>query len=236
MKENTIHIGIADDHTLLRKTLRTWLSHYNEFKVTIEASTGYELLQKLENYSVDVLILDLFMPNIDGKESLQVIQHKYPGIKVIILSMYVEPEMVSELLDLGIYGYLSKSAETTELLDAIKEASKGIVHQNQIVTKALYWKTNNSAQVYSTQNGSSFTEKQKKILQLLWEEKSTQEIASEVFLSVSAVDKIKQQLKEKTGAKTTVGLLKYAIEKKIISPLTQFILSHNTVVELHSGK
>jgi DNA-binding NarL/FixJ family response regulator len=223
MSETPIRIGIVDDHNLVRKALRNWLSQFNYFDVKLDAASGKELFEKLsKNSKVDVLILDLLMPGEGGKECLLQLREKYPHIRVLIMSMSLDHYIVNELLDLGVYGYLSKGAEITELLEAIKEAAMGKVHRNKILTEALYWgSTRSDIHPSAASDEVSFTEKQKKILQLLWDEKSTQEIADEVFLSISAVDKIKQQLKEKAGVKNTVGLIKYAIEKGIIVPVSR---------------
>jgi DNA-binding NarL/FixJ family response regulator len=218
MKGNTIQLGIVDDHSLFRKALRNVLTTFDGFEVVIEAVNGSDLFQKLETRSeIDVLLLDLYMPGVDGREALKILHSKYPHIKIIILSMNIELKTVSELLNFGIYGYIPKEADISELQEAIRSAFKGTLYQNKILTEALYWRTNNSINNDTGRNGHSFNEKQQKILQLLWQEKTTQEIAEEVFLSVSAVDKIKQQLKEKTGAKTTLGLIKYGIQKSIIA-------------------
>lgn len=218
MKENTIKIGIVDDHNLFRKALKNLLCAADDFEVVVECIHGNDLFEKLYcHQEVDVLLLDLNMPGLSGKETLQLLQTNYPHIRVIVLSMHLEIKTIADLLSYGIYGYVPKAAETSELTDAIRSASRGILYQNKILTEALYWRTSHNINSPFGRNGHYINEKHKKILQLLWQEKTTQEIADEVFLSVSAVDKIKQQLKEKTGAKTTVGLIKYGIEKSIIA-------------------
>lgn len=222
MNANLIQIGIVDDHNLIREALKSWLSQFNNFKIKLEAASGKELFDSLyEDSQLDVLILDLIMPGLNGKECVQHLRERYPHIKVLVMSMRFEHQLINELLNLGIHGYLFKGSEISELPEAIKAASANRIYRNEILTEALYWRTMNPVQQDVAPNGIFFTEKQKKIFHLLWEEKSTQEIADEVFISVSAVDKIKQQLKEKTGARSTVGLLKYAIENKIIIPASQ---------------
>lgn len=226
MNTDPIRIGIVDDHNLVRKALKNWLSQLHSFDVKIDAADGKELFEKLyEDSEVDVLILDLNMPGLNGKECLKYLREKYPHIRVLIISMSMDHDTINELLDLGAYGYLSKGAEISELSEAIREASMRKVHRNKILTEALYWGTGHDIPNETSSTEAVFTEKQIKIIQLLWDEKSTQEIADEVFLSVSAVDKIKQQLKEKTGVKNTVGLIKYAIEKRIIVPNSQIPVS-----------
>ncbi|HYF31636.1 MAG TPA: response regulator transcription factor [Chitinophagaceae bacterium] len=218
MKKNIIKIGIVDGHNLFRKALKNLLCMVDDFEVVIESTHDNDLIDKLYYHKdVDVVLLDLCMPGLSGKETLNLLFNKHPHVKVIVLSMHMELKTVSELLNFGIYGCIPKEAELAELIDAIRSASEGALYKNKILTDALYWRTSNTLKGPFSRNGHYINEKHKKILQLLWQEKTTQEIADEVFLSVSAVDKIKQQLKEKTGAKTTVGLIKYGIEKSIIA-------------------
>ncbi|HEY8916701.1 MAG TPA: response regulator transcription factor [Chitinophaga sp.] len=211
---NTIRLAIACDHTIIRKAISDLLSRSQELKVIIDVSNTAELLKNLDSDdNPDVL---LFAPSVYEKESLSQIRYHHPHIKVIVMLMQFEPYMANDLLELGIHGYLSKRADTTELLQAINAAAVGMVYQNKTLTDTLNWRANHPLPPNAIQQQLTFTENQKKILQLLWREKSTKEIANEVFLSTSAVDKIKQQLKEATGTKTTLGLIKYAIEQKII--------------------
>lgn len=211
---NTIRLAIACDHTIIRKAISDLLSRSQELKVIIDVSNTAELLKNLDSDdNPDVL---LFAPSVYEKESLSQIRYHHPHIKVIVMLMQFEPYMANDLLELGIHGYLSKRADTTELLQAINAAAVGMVYQNKTLTDTLNWRANHPLPPHAIQQQLTFTENQKKILQLLWREKSTKEIANEVFLSTSAVDKIKQQLKEATGTKTTLGLIKYAIEQKII--------------------
>lgn len=211
---NTIRLAIACDHTIIRKAISDLLSRSQELKVIIDVSNTAELLKNLDSDdNPDVL---LFAPSVYEKESLSQIRYHHPHIKVIVMLMQFEPYMANDLLELGIHGYLSKRADTSELLQAINAAAVGMVYQNKTLTDTLNWRANHPLPPNAIQQQLTFTENQKKILQLLWREKSTKEIANEVFLSTSAVDKIKQQLKEATGTKTTLGLIKYAIEQKII--------------------
>lgn len=212
-----IRIAIVDDHTLFRKALRSLLAQYNTFQVTIDASNGHELLEKLKFAAADVILLDLFMPKLDGKETLKILTEEYPQIKVVVISMTTESVLVNELLDLGIYGFVAKHAEPTELLEAIHSAHKNTIFQNKILTNTMYWKANHSIKLAKKQKTPSFTPIQKRLLELLWQEMSSEEIAKNIFISVSAVEKIKQRLKEKIGVKTTLGLIKYAIDHEVIA-------------------
>jgi DNA-binding NarL/FixJ family response regulator len=216
MKNSIIHIAIADDHTLLRKALRESICQIDNVQVTLDAASGDELLRRIPDYPIDILLMDLFMPDGNGKDALPIIRERHPDIKVLMMSVCTEMKLISDLLDQGIYGFVSKSAEIHELHEAISMASKNKMYKNRILTEALYWKADQHSTHPTVRKKIRFSETQQKVFQLLWQEKTTQEIAAEIFTSVSTVEKIKQQLKEKTGAGTTLGLIKFALKNRII--------------------
>ncbi|PWU02594.1 MAG: DNA-binding response regulator [Bacteroidetes bacterium] len=211
---HNVRIALAEDHVLVRKALKHFLSQHPNFEVVLDVEDGTAVLTEIEEkkINVDVLLLDQFTPRTITRDIIKQIRLHFPLIKILIISMYVDYAIISDLLELGILGFVSKAAEPSELYAAILSAATGQLFRNRITTSALYWK-----QSENNQPGSiHFTEMQRKILQLLWLEKSTQEIADEICLSVSAIEKIKHQLKEKIGVHSTVGMIRFAIEKGII--------------------
>lgn len=211
-----IRLAVADDHVLFRKTLIDYLSGQNNIEPVIQASDVTELISKLKYLHADLLLLDIFMPDRNGNEALKRIRNDYPDMKILILSMSTDLELVSEMLDAGIHGYLSKGDEPENLLQAIRGASEGRIYRNKLFTDALYWSRQNNIATCRDDMNVSLNEREKRILQLIWEEKSNKEIANELYLGVRSVEKIRQDMKEKIQVKSTVGLLKYAIQKKII--------------------
>jgi DNA-binding NarL/FixJ family response regulator len=211
-------IALADDHTIFRKALKEILSQKTGIKVVAEAEDGDQLLQLLPGIDTDIILLDLYMPKKDGFETLQVLRTDYSQVKVIILSTCIDPEVVSSLLEMGIYGYLPKTADISELWEAIECASNNALYENKLVRDTLYWQArqrlNQHEEIFHIKTNPAH----QKILKLLWQEKTTQQIANELFMSVSSVEKIKQSLKEKIGTKTTIGLIKYALTQRIILP------------------
>jgi len=217
MANGSISIAIADDHTLFRKSLKGYLSQQKSIEVVIEASNAVELINELKNKTADIVLLDIFMPELNGDEAVKIIRAQYPDIKVIILSMYTDLAMVNDLIDTGIHAYISKADEPEQLLQAIRSVCENRIYKNKIFTEALYW--NRQLNVKYGNIGkvnNSLEDREKKILQLLWEEKSNKEIADEVFLSVRSIEKIRQSMKEKLGVKSTIGLIKYGLNTKII--------------------
>lgn len=216
MPVRRIDLGIVDDHLLFRKTLKNYLSEQRDLSVVVQASNIADLWTCLKEQPVDVLLMDLYMPGTNGSEALKAILAKFPALKIIVLSMNTDMELVSDVMDSGIHGYVCKADEPEELLQAINTVATGRIYRNNWFIEALYWKEQAGAAPCANAFDTVLSEREKKFLQLLWDEKNSREIAVELFLGVRSVEKIRQDLKEKIGVKSTVGLLKYSINKKII--------------------
>ena len=216
MPAEIIKIALADEHTLFRKLLKNYLSEQENINVIIQAADVFDLLDKLKDFSVDILLLDIFMTKWNVSDALKVIRNQYPEIKVLILSTCTDLEIINDLLDAGIYGYISKEDEPEELLRAITMVASNRIYRNGLFTEALYWNKQNNIVIGRHEPVVVLNEREKKILQLLWEEKSNKEIANQLFLSIRSIEKIRQDMKEKLGVGSTVGLLKYGIARKVI--------------------
>jgi len=216
MATDRILIAIVDDHTLFRKTLKNFLSEQQNLSVVIQAPDISELLYKLKICTIDVLLMDIFMPQSNAMDALKVIRAEYSNIKILIVSMCVDMELISDLLEAGVHGYISKGDEPEELLQAIETVAHNRIYRNRIFTEALYWNRQNNMQLPAEKRNVHLNERERRLLELIWQEKSNKEIADELFLGVRSVEKIRQDMKEKIGVRSTVGLLKYAISQKII--------------------
>jgi DNA-binding NarL/FixJ family response regulator len=214
-----IHLAIIDDQVLFRKTLANFLVEEGNIKVSVHASNVSELLYTLKTTTmpaVDVLLIDIFLPGLHPVDALKSIRCQHPDLKILVMSMNRDLNIISEMLEAGIHGYISKADEPDELLKAIKSVAVNHLFRNTLFTEALYFNRQNFIEKDAAGCDLDLNDREKKILQLLWEEKSNKEIAGELFLGVRSVEKIRQDLKEKVGVRTTVGLLKFAINKKII--------------------
>jgi DNA-binding NarL/FixJ family response regulator len=212
------NLAIVDDHSMFRKALTNYLSNQDNIKVVIQASNISEFFRKLKDASVDILVIDLFLPQINVDTSLlKSIRNSYPGIKILVLSVCTDVEFISDLLDIGIYAYVSKTGEIEELIQALQEVAENRVYRNKLLTEALYWEKQNKIKKAPDKSHISLNDLEIKLLQLIWDEKGNKEIANELFLGIRSVEKMRQDLKEKLGVKSTVGLIKYAINNKIIT-------------------
>ena len=210
------NLAIADDHNIYRKVVYNYLSNQRGLHVIIQANNGLDLLAKLKTTPVDILLLDIYMPKLSGLEALKIIRRDFPEIRILLVSMCSDLELISELLDLGIYGYISKSDEPEELLLAIESVSNNRIYRNNMLTKALNYKDPNLGRAGKPPAPNILNDREKRILQLLWEEKDNREIADEVRLSVRSVEKLRLDMKEKVGVRSTIGLFKYGMMHHII--------------------
>lgn len=220
MLSQPVNLAIVDDHTLFRKTLKNFLSEQKNLRVVIQSPDVPDLLNQLKSIHVHILLMDVYMPKITGMEAVKLLKQDFPDIRVLVLTTYTDMDILSDLLDAGVYGILSKSDEPEELMNAIASVSVQKIYRNRLYTEVMYWNKQNSIRIHGNMADVTLSKRDKEILQLLWEEKSNKEIADYLFLSVRSVEKIRQDIKERVGVKSTIGLLKYAINKKIILPFT----------------
>jgi DNA-binding NarL/FixJ family response regulator len=210
-----ITLGIADSHRLFCEVLKNFFSQQPRIHTIFDVNES-NLLATLQTTHIDVLLLEVITPNMKGVETLRRIHNLYPELKVIILSMSTNLQLVDELFDIGIHAYISKADEPESLLQAIISAAEDKIFRNKILTDALYFNRNENIRRNAKNTVVELDEREKKILQMLWEEKSNQDIANEFFIGVRSIEKIRRSLKEKIGTKSAVGLIKYALNNRII--------------------
>ncbi len=216
---DAIKIVITDDHVLYRAGVKTALSAKKDIKVIGEADNGMHLLNMLKMIQPDVILLDIQMPIMDGIGALPEIKKNWPHIKVIMLTMMDDHSMITKLMELGANSYLSKTSDSEVIYEAIKTCYEQEYYFNALTNKALLTnlKTKNSITAQKVaQPEAALNEKELLILRLMCEEKSTKEIAEIVDLSPRTVEAIRDKLKVKTGAKSTAGLILYAVKNNIL--------------------
>ncbi len=214
-----ISVIIADDHVLYRAGVKTSLSAKKDVKVIAEADNGQHLLNLIKSIPCDVILLDIQMPIMGGIEALPEIRKILPNVKVIMLTFLEDQSMITKLMELGANSYLLKTSDVEVIYEAIKTCFQQEYYFNDLTNQALL--TNLKQKVAPppqqlVQADAQLTEKETTVLRLMCEEKSTKEIADIVDLSPRTVEAIRDKLKVKTGAKSTAGLIMYAVRHKII--------------------
>ena len=225
MKEDLkepIKVIIADDHVLYRAGVKTALSTKKDIKVIAEADNGMHLLNLIKSVPADVILLDIQMPIMDGIAALPEIKKILPNVKVIMLTMVDDHSMITKLMELGANSYLTKTSDSEIIYEAIKTCFEHEYYFNSLTNKALL--TNLKQRNMPTPQQlmpqeAQLNDKETTILRLMCEEKSTKEIADMVDLSPRTVEAIRDKLKVKTGAKSTAGLIMYAVRHKLIEEI-----------------
>jgi DNA-binding NarL/FixJ family response regulator len=213
-----VNVIIADDHVLYRAGVKTALSSKKDIKVIAEADNGSHLLNLLKGIQPDVILLDIQMPIMDGIATLPELKRLYPNIKIIMLTMVDDQSMITKLMELGANSYLTKTSDSEIIYEAIITCYQQEFYFNALTNKALL---NNLRQKLPSslklqQEDAVLSDKEITVLRLMCEEKCTREIAEAVELSPRTIEAIRDKLKTKTGAKSTAGLIMFAVKNKLL--------------------
>lgn len=210
----SVRILLADDHQVVRQGLRALLEQRG-FSVVAEAADGKDAIRLTKELHPDIAILDLGMPLVNGIESARDILAELPKIKVILLTMYTEESYVLDALQAGVTGYVVKTEAAMDLINAIQEVLRGATYLSPKVSRAII-----KAYVQRTHGGGSdlLTPRERQILQLIAEGKTTKEIAAFLHISVKTAEAHRTKIMTKVGTHGTAGLVRYAIRRGIIQP------------------
>ena len=214
-----IKLALADDQVLFRRGLTMLLRDLSDVEVAFECSNGEELLTGLKNNSVDVVLLDLEMPVLNGMDTMKRMREEFPQVKVIVLSMHSEEKFIVHLMELGANGYVLKTAEHDEIEDAIRAVASTGYHFSPMVSRVMLHGLVKKEKLKPTfDDVDPLTERELDVLRLICQELTTTEIAGKLFLSPRTVEGHRNNILQKTGARNTAGIVVYAMSKGIYTP------------------
>ncbi|TDW95692.1 response regulator transcription factor [Dinghuibacter silviterrae] len=214
---NFIKLALADDHKIFREGIKMALGGKPHLKIIWEADDGKDLMHKLAIKMPDVLLMDIRMPELDGINAIQLIRKENEEIKIIVLTMYDDQQMISKMMESGANAYLTKTTDPDEIYEAILTCVNDEFYFNDLVNQAVLLRLQHKKivrQHYPKQ--IQFSEKELQILKFLSEDKTTEEISKLVFLSPRTIESIRQNMKAKVGVKTIAGLIVYGMRNKLI--------------------
>ena len=208
-----IRVVLADDHVVVRQGLKSLLEREG-FQVVAEASDGQEALGHVQSLQPDIAVIDISMPIRNGLDAARDIARLSPKTKTILLTQHDEDEYISEALDAGMKGYVLKSQASSDLILAIQQVCRGLVYLSPGVSNAVM----EAYRSKSKRPVDPLTTRERQVLQLIAEGKSTKDIASLLCISVKTAESHRTRLMRKLDIHETASLVLYAVRRRIVRP------------------
>jgi DNA-binding NarL/FixJ family response regulator len=206
-----VRVLLADDHEIVRQGLRILLEREG-FQVVGEASNGHEAVKLCEANHPEVAILDLSMPILNGVDAAREIMKSNPRTKVVLLTMHTEDHLILESLRAGVIGYVLKTRAASELVQALRAVCRGEMFLTQSISRTIVQAFLHNAPAPD----NLISDRERQVLQLVAEGKTTKEIASLLGISVKTAESHRSNLMDKLNIHDTAGLVRYAIRIGLI--------------------
>jgi two-component system response regulator NreC len=206
-------IVLADDHVLVRQGLKSLLER-EHFQVMAEASDGQEAVRLIETHHPDIAILDISMPTLNGIDAARSLVRSAPKTKIILLTQHEEEQYIHEALEAGVKGYVLKSQVANDLIQAIRQVCRGEFYLSPGISRAVMEAYRNK----SERPADPLTVRERQVLQLIAEGKSTKDTASVLGISVKTAESHRMRLMQKLNIHETASLVRYAVRRGLIQP------------------
>jgi len=214
-----IRVLLVDDHRVVREGLRSLLASYDDIKVVGEASNGREAVRSAQEIRPDVIVMDIAMEDMNGIEATRQIIDTCPGCRVVILSMHATSEYIHQALKAGAIGYLLKESAGQEVVEAIFAVARGRKYLSQRLSETMAEEMIiDDKRLKKEGPVQSLSPREREIVQLVVEGKSSSEIADMLFLSAKTIETYRSRLMKKLDTPNVPALVKFAI-KHGITPL-----------------
>ena len=209
---------IVDDHQLIIDGLKGFLVNSDVYQVVGEANTGDDAIRLPEVLSPDLILMDIEMPGISGIQACMEIKKQFPSVKVIIISMHNEKQLIKKIIDQGADGYLLKNSNKDEVIDAMDKVSTGGIYLSQDVTMLLVGQDNPAPSGHGSDTLaiSNLTEREIEILELVAEGLTNKEIGEKLVISHRTVDTHRTNLMKKLEVTNVAGLIRFAFKNGLI--------------------
>ena len=211
----TTRIVLADDHTILRQGLKSLLAEESDFQIVGEASDGQEALRLVERLKPDVLVVDVMMPGMNGLEVTRQVHERFPGTRVIVLSMHSREAYVVEAIHNGASAYVLKDSQAKDLVNAIRDVVKGLRFLSRPLTERLisdyFQRARQVEDPFDT-----LTTREREVFQMVAEGFTSAEIAGRLNISARTVDVYRANIMNKLQLKNQTDLIRLALKRGIL--------------------
>ena len=212
-----IRIFISDDHVMFAEGLESMLAGEPDFEVCGGAGNAADTVKQVPVIKPDVLLLDINLPDQSGLEVCGLLRKASPEVKILALSMHNDESFISAMLTHGAQGYVLKNTGKTELCAAIRTLAAGKTYFSQEVTDTMMQSLMRERKAGATKEAPKISRREREVLKLIMDERTTQEIAAQLFLSEKTVESHRAALLAKLGARNTAGLVKAALQWNILN-------------------
>lgn len=218
MEKKKYKLMLVDDHKLFRDGLKFVINQMDNLEVVAEASNGVEFLEQLETQEPDLVLMDISMPELDGIEATRIATEKYPGIKILVISMFCDEEYYYQMIQAGVMGFVLKEFGKNELENAITAVLSGENYFSQKLLREIIVNLNSPAKSKKLHNDpdTKLTRRELEVLKHICEGLSNAQIADKLFISIRTVEGHKSNLISKTGVKNTISLVMYALKNNLV--------------------
>ena len=209
-----ITLALVDDHQIVIDGLMSLLKGHERFRLAFASTNPAEVVDKLAEQPVDILLTDVMMPGMPGNELAKKVRERYPSIKILALSMSGQGDLVNEMInEADIYGYVLKNVGKQELVKALEKIAAGGIFFSEEVIAELQ----RSSERKKQKEEAHLTDREIEIIRLIEKEYNNKQIAETLFISERTVETHRKNIFRKTGTSSVIGLVKYAYEHRLIS-------------------
>lgn len=218
-----LRVFVVDDHPLVRDGLKVRISSQSDMKVAGEADSGLlalerlQALQQIKNLDVNIVVMDVSLPDGNGAEITAQIKARWPAIRILALSMHEDKSYLRSMLEAGASGYILKRSATEDLIRALRVVSAGGTYLDpaisQLVAQGFLGRNNNASRIRGVIEGAPLSEREEEVLRLLSRGLTSKEISGKIFLSAKTVDTYKSRAMEKLGLETRADIIRFGISQ-----------------------
>ncbi len=213
MASKTIKIMIVDDHAMVRKGMKAFLSEFDDILVVGEAADGWKAVELIKQLKPDVVLLDLFMPGMEGIETIQRLIATQPNLRIVVLTAYAKEDKIIEAIKAGALGYVLKDAQPEELIESIRIVSTGAPAISPVIAWKILQRTGADT---GSHRKMELSDREIEVLQLLTKGKTDQEIANQLFLADVTIRTHVNRILMKLGLQNRVQAALYCLRSGLV--------------------
>lgn len=215
-----LKIGIVDDHKLFRKSMSLLINSFENMEVVIDAENGKRFLEQLENVIIDLVLLDIQMPEMDGYETCKMLHKLYPDIKILIVSQLTTRESIHKIMELGAHGYFTKNSDPEQLESAINSLHETGFYFGQelgaVIREAILWEKTQIPQKTIT-SSVPLSSRELEIIMMASKAYSSAEIADKLCITTRTVETHRKRIMEKTKCKNFISVVLFTLRHNYLT-------------------